>query len=465
MRLPWEDLIMNQFKQTILRFGVNHRGNVAMMFGLCSIALVGAVGLAVDFTNSETMRTKLAVAADAAALAGAQFTKGTESERTAKALAVFNATLGSHSGVTDLSMSSNDVLEGSKVAGFRVSASANVPTTFARIFGKSELGIAADAQATGGVATNLEIALVLDKTGSMAGTKIVTLKTAATGMVADLLAKASEPNQIRFALVPFAEHVQIGLSRAGEPWLSVPAPVTTNACWNTYPNATSSNCRMETQMQDGQPVQVKVCDWNYGSPVEVCGSYTAQWRGCVGSRNYPLNVQDGSYSTRVPGLLDIYCYNEVVPLTSNESTINTAINNLGAWGDTYIPAGIAWGWRILSPGVPFDESQFGKTDKKVERYMVLMTDGMNTRSPNYPDHWGGDTALANTLTAELCTNAKADGIKIFTIAFEVTDSAIKNILQACASDPGKYFDATNSAELANAFKNIGSSLTALRLSR
>lgn len=456
---------MKYISNSVRSFGSNSCGNVAMMFGLCSIALVGVIGLAVDFTNAETMRTRLSVAADGAALAGAQFVTGTESERIAKAQASFDASTGQMIGLTNTLMTSNDVIEAGKVTGFRVNVSANVPTTFARIFGKSELAIAVGAQATGGATTNLEVALVLDKTGSMEGAKIAALKTAATGMVTDLLAKASEPDQIRFALVPFSEHVQIGLSRAGEPWLSVPAPVTSNSCWNTYPNATSSNCRMESQMQDGVPVQVNVCDWNYGAPVEVCGSYTAEWRGCVGSRNYPLNVQDGTYTTPVPGLLDTWCQNEVVPLTSSESTVNGAINGMTAYGDTYIPAGIAWGWRMLSPGAPFDESQFGKTAKKVDRYMVLMTDGMNTRSPNYPDNWGSDTALANTLTAELCANTKADGIKIFTIAFEVTDNAIKSILQACASDPTKYFDATNSVELANAFKNIGSSMTALRLSR
>ena len=218
-------------------------------------------------------------------------------------------------------------------------------------------------------------------------------------------------------------------------------------------------------MHDGTPVQVNVCDWNYGAPVEVCGTYTSEWRGCVGSRPYPLNIQDGTYSTPVPGLLDTWCGPEIVPLTHDQTALNAAISGMTAWGDTYIPSGLVWGWRMLSPGAPFDETQHGKIPQTVKRYVVLMTDGMNTRSPNYPDNWGGDTALANTLTAELCANIKADGINIFTIAFEVTDNTIKNILRKCASNPSQFFDAGNAGHLAAAFKKIGASLASLRLTR
>lgn len=99
----------------------------------------------------------------------------------------------------------------------------------------------------------------------------------------------------------------------------------------------------------------------------------------VGSRNYPLDTQDGSYSTRVPGLLNHWCPGTVLPLTSDVTAVNTAIDGMSAYGQTYIPSGLVWGWRVLSPGAPFNESKKA-TDPKVSQVLILMTDGANTKS-------------------------------------------------------------------------------------
>ncbi len=74
--------------------------------------------------------------------------------------------------------------------------------------------------------------------------------------------------------------------------------------------------------------------------------------------------------------------------------------------------------------------------------MVLMTDGANTRSPDYGarTHSGGDVALANIRTAELCSNIKGKDIKIFTVAFDVSDATIKDILRSCATSPSHFFE-------------------------
>ncbi len=98
-----------------------------------------------------------------------------------------------------------------------------------------------------------------------------------------------------------------------------------------------------------------------------------------------------------------------------------------------------WGWRALSKHEPFDQGVgYGEIvdGMKVRKVLVLMTDGMNTKSPIYPSqdpinpsHDGSDAALANTLTAELCTNIKAKGIAIYSVAFEVPDDSIKDILR------------------------------------
>jgi hypothetical protein len=95
-----------------------------------------------------------------------------------------------------------------------------------------------------------------------------------------------------------------------------------------------------------------------------------------------------------------------------------------------------------------------------------MTDGYSTKSASYdPEghHEQTDSAAANAKLAKICANIKSKGIRIFTIAFMVTNQAGKSILKACASNDSDYFDSPNATALADAFKAVGSNLTRLRL--
>jgi hypothetical protein len=94
-----------------------------------------------------------------------------------------------------------------------------------------------------------------------------------------------------------------------------------------------------------------------------------------------------------------------------------------------------------------------------------MTDGDNTRAPDYPTHNSTSKVLANDLTRELCSNIKAEKITVYTVAFEVTDTTIKDILRDCATNPSLYFDAKNSKTLTAAFASIAASLRNISLSR
>jgi hypothetical protein len=81
-------------------------------------------------------------------------------------------------------------------------------------------------------------------------------------------------------------------------------------------------------------------------------------------------------------------------------------------------------------------------------------------------HKKSNKAQANTYTTELCNNIKAKNITVYTIGFEIeADSDIENIMKACAGNGGQYFDADDSTQLADAFKEIGKSLLNLRLTQ
>ena len=70
---------------------------------------------------------------------------------------------------------------------------------------------------------------------------------------------------------------------------------------------------------------------------------------------------------------------------------------------------------------------------------------------------------ANTTLATLCVELKTDNVEIFTIAFGVTEPKTLDMLRACASGDGNFFDAKDSTRLDDAFKTIGNALTIARL--
>jgi Flp pilus assembly protein TadG len=195
----------------------------------------------------------------------------------------------------------------------------------------------------------------------------------------------------------------------------------------------------------------------------------------------------------IPGGPNFMCTTPpITPLTPTKATVTTAINNLVAQGATSIAAGTGWGFRLLSPNVPFTEGRsFSDPDNK--KILVIETDGDNTYYPNskaigksWYDTYGyvarGQLGTTSTTastwttymdarTRQACDNAKAKGIIVYTIGFEITASTVGNVnnalalLQYCASDPDKYFNAQDSTQLLAAFTAIGDSITLLRVSK
>ena len=456
---------MLEFSRAAIRsFAGSHKGTIAPLFALSLIAISGAVGLAVDSARGYGLKTHMQNSLDAAVLATAKrVAQDPGADITAIFTQFFNASRPASYGATISSISVAKV--GNAI---QANVRADLPTTFMQILGQTSMSVPGSSTAEFGIG-EVELVLALDNTASMAGVKIDTLKSAALRLVDTMSRNAVTPDKLRVGVVPFAKYVNVGMSYRNASWMNVPADwnETVNSCGNTYPNATYTNCRTVSGpcTLDGIPSTCswQQCDENLGTPVYQCSTNVVQhrWNGCVFSRPNPLNVQDGSYGTRIPGKMDETCSTPVTPLTTDRQTIRDAINAMAPDGDTYIPEGVMWGWRLLSPQAPFDESRSGTA--QVSRYMVLMTDGVNSVSPSVDGHDGTDTAAANAITTQACANAKADGITVFTVAFEVTDNTVKDILRTCATSGGFFYDATDTSALMTAFDAIGQQLVNLRI--
>lgn len=173
----------------------------------------------------------------------------------------------------------------------------------------------------------------------------------------------------------------------------------------------------------------------------------------------------------------------IAPLTSNFGALKSKVDGLVALGSTNIVEGAAWGWRTLSSRAPFTEGR-PKNDLGVEKIMVLLTDGTNNlgRIPNSLGSAHSSfgylidgrlgissgssaqvTEAMNNKTLQACTNAKADGIELYTIRLEEPDVTTGTMLRECASDADHYFDVPNRSMLDEAFGKIKDRIARIRL--
>lgn len=465
---------MMEIRRTLQLFGKHNSGSVMVTFAIMAASLIMAAGMAIDYSRSLNVRTSLQNDLDSAMLAGALKSDDT-SEIADVAQRYVADNWRNKFGVTGPVAITIDKPEESLVRG-RITV--EVPTTLMGLAGIPTVPITVETEIQM-AGENIEVALVLDVTDSMIGPKIEALKSSATQLVEKAYENEQSRDHVRIALVPFADYVNVGEINRNASWIDVPADseTTSETCDPNYREVIGTrNCRMQTFTYDRDGIstsyEAQVCDYDYGPPENRCFTTTYQnrWYGCAASREYPLDTMDEQWEQRVPGAMNVGCGAPGMELTNDDAALKQRIDEITTFGNTYIPAGLFWGLTVLSPQEPFTTAKnFGEIVENVpvEKIMVLMTDGANTRSPDYVNntHYGTDIDLANARTAELCTNIKAKGIKLYTVAFDVTDNALKDMLRNCASSAGQFYDAEDAAQLETAFTNIGASLSPLRIAR
>lgn len=447
-------------------------GNFAMIFAIASLPVMLSLGGAVDYARYSNDKTKVQDALDAAVLAaGRDINKLSKSDLKNKVKDFLRANLKpvlyNEIGKVQLQVNKRNGTIFGKVK-------SKTKTTFMQLAGlkKLKFDVVSQVNGPGGGA---EIMLVLDNTYSMSvGGKLETLKAASNDFV-DSLIDDDGTNNVSIGMVPFSNHVNVGMSYREASWLAVDDDSTTtteDTCYNTKPVISQSNCVEQTGYNDGVPYTYETCDYVYGDEVEICTPQTISnvWNGCVGSRPDGLNLLDMDYNNnKVPGLMNTWCGLPITPLSSDKKDLKEKIDLMVANYETYIPAGLTWGMRALSSQAPFSQASTANQalDSNIRKFLVLMTDGDNQRSaqlPEHPWHWGSDVEQADQWTAELCDNIKKQDIEIFSVSFGALSAKSKKLIKQCASSNRNYFHASSNDGLKKAFENIGKAISELRLS-
>lgn len=209
----------------IRAFGRGRSGNVAMMWALMGAVVLGFVGLTIDFTRAQALRAQMQNAVDGAALAAARGDTMTETQRHAAARAFFDAEMGTLA--TGATMTIRETGDDMVV----VTASMPMPLGLAQLIRTEDwtLSVSSDAERSG---NNIEVALVVDVTGSMSGSRITDLRTAASNLVNTVVRDEQTPYYSKLALVPYSMGVNAGTYAAAARGTIASARAMTNAAWH-----------------------------------------------------------------------------------------------------------------------------------------------------------------------------------------------------------------------------------------
>jgi Flp pilus assembly protein TadG len=456
------------------KFTRDCNGGVAVYFAAAAIPLLLGAGAAIDLIQVNAANSILQNAVDAAALGGAASKETNEAdlEEIVKKFLTANRATSVLESITDYEIELDD-----NKNTLRITVSGQRPTSIMHLAGLDKVNLIATA-VVNLPSDGLEVAMVLDVTNSMnADGRLPALKTAANEFIDTVMAAKDRGAYVRMGVVPFSEYVNVGLGARNELWMDVPPDKTVTLpqeCSMQFPHRQWTNCTavQKTGYSDGVPytyTSYENCTVIDGPEEMVCHTpvHVTKWNGCVGSRNNPLDERIGVLSSPYPGVPNVTCNDEMQTLTDNESKLKSKVSGLVASGETYVPAGLLWGWNMVDGDAPLAEAKSAAEIKAKNgtKAIVLMTDGDNTLSASYPAHYNRDGNVADTKVGELCKNIKKDDVVIYTISFMVTDPDSIAMLENCASDKTKAFSADNSAQLSAAFEEVGESLMAMHLSK
>lgn len=430
-------------------------GGVAMMFGLALPPLMMMSVAGIDIHRAATVRASLQDALDAAALAAARSQYIDNEGVTRVGLASLRANLHNFHGVTLDESATTFTLsaEGVVTAHAKADVDAIIADIILPPYGKvldDQLPVTADSEVMRSN-NRVEVALVLDNTGSMAGTKLANTKAAAIDLIDRLAAADSrtvEDDAVKISLVPFSMTVRVPTTNGARP------------SWMTN-NGNHTGAHGTYGLFDGAIGRFTVFD-----------KLNTQWGGCVEARPQPYDIRDTAPSTSDLDTMFVPYFAPDIPdddyskdntwknwrnaeandyvedgvggdnkknpfanntarenmwfnrlkgrnkydntprgtlnsgfgpnrgcdlqplirLTDDYDALRTAVNNMSASGNTQVPLGAMWGWHTLSPNAPFGDGRpYG--EQRLMKIMILMTDGENVMS-------GANNPNASTYNAQ-----------------------------------------------------------------
>ncbi len=446
----------------------DNRGSAAPVIAITLGALVAAAGAATDYARAQMVQTKLADTLDAAGLAAG----ATQSSQNVQDVAQNYFNVNFPSSYMNAQPQLLSVVENDTQTSVTLTARATVPTVFMSMMGVESVTVEAQTEVER-KSSGLELVLVMDNTGSMSGSKLSSLKNAASTLVNFLFGDKETQDNLWIGLVPFSQAVNVSPLHTG--WLNMAhyngldwGPTEWAGCMDARAGGLDET---DDPPADGWFNAYYWPDHNYYNN----WIYTNWW----GQKRYSRNIGP----TRGPNK---YCPQPVQRMSNVKSTVLAGIDTMEARGNTHINLGAVWGWRMLSPrwrglwGGTMDANDLPLDygTPYMSKAIVILSDGANTMSNSVRSAYGylwegllGTTSSStarnklNARLANICTDMKSRNIRVYTILFQEDNWTVVDLFRNCASQLDFYFNSPSSEELETAFRQIADSLSNLRISK
>ena len=235
------------------KFFSDTSANIAVVAAMGMGAILLCVGAALDLTNAVNLKSKLSSSTDNAVLAAAIANSKNPQEMSQIARSSFDA---------NFKLTPDQTLKSFKLLKLpnneiEVVTVLTYQPNFSKFLGTKTRDIKVSARSILPTLNSLDVALVLDRTGSMAGANLSNLKKASEDFLDDVDSSGAD---IRVSVIPFSDYVNIGLDYAGEDWLDLPTnnssgsdvectmeDASTSTCFN--PSTPPPNCQTGTTTQ------------------------------------------------------------------------------------------------------------------------------------------------------------------------------------------------------------------------
>ncbi|NHK28054.1 VWA domain-containing protein [Parvularcula flava] len=444
--------------RSLKAFGNSQRGNVAMMTALVAVPLLGLLGGAVDMVRMNQMRSEIQGVVDAGVLAISEINNNNDPKTTVEQFikaGLRQSKLDPEA--IDIDVTVAEVLNGKTVD---VTANYEMKTFFLGMLGMNKMDIKIASSGTQ-TYSDIEIALVLDISGSMNGTKFTNMQQAGKDFIDAVLTDKMKA-QTTISIIPFSSNVNVG-----------------DDFWEFVKKSTVDN-NHDTNFSDGH-----------------------KWDGCVEWTATLFNDKKPSANSLevMPRFTDDpdaslrHCpesNNEALYLSNTKKDLKDKIDDLTISRNTSLDVGALVGLKALSPEMKahLKGDQQAKHpaayNSGVMKALIIMTDGEAT-AHNRPNagcdvlgFWEWSNSLYKWLWKDcsyqkygasknrsnftaVCNDAKAKGVIVYTIGFQINKGGNSDqIMSDCASSVSQYYyiEDTN---IGAAFKSIAASINGVRL--
>jgi Flp pilus assembly protein TadG len=326
---------------------LRNRGSVAIMVGLLAVPLIAMTGAAIDLTRIWLVKSRLQMSLDAAVLVVAHdlATGGTSVD----GVNLFWANFGRISGTSTVGYLQatatapvvHNPAPGGPSSSVQLTSSATIQPAFVGIIGIGPVtvGGASTAQSA---AYGLELSLVLDNTGSMAGSSITSLITAANQLLTVVYGGSDTQPNLWVAVVPFAATLNVGSTHTS--WLvgatinqTLYAPSKWMGC--VMARTAKTGAKDGDDFNDKPPAQAALQPFLYASTYHVYPTAAGIKYGSGNKLTYwypgdndwtvsPNNIQEPDQSNNSVGP-NLACPSlAILPETASKTAVAAVINKM-----------------------------------------------------------------------------------------------------------------------------------------